>query len=397
MRRLDVLILAALCGGGCSFDESNQVAASDEPTVGTDARPGIDDAGADGSDADLGCQNFASHFDACSVNPTSGSIALNLPGTYLYNTDDATLTDPQGTLVGHQSMNVAALQGDIHVVVADAFLLGGESTLRAIGALPLAIGAFGDVRVAGVIDVGRGGAGARDDCQASNGGDGGNENGGGGGGGGGGYQGAGGVGGEGNGDGINQGSPGSAGVAASIPASPLGGCPGGDGGDGEDSGGRGGVGGGAIYLASATQIVIAGGIDAGGDGADGGDETGLGFADAGGGGGGSGGYVFLEAPSVTVSGVVAANGGGGGEGSGGASAGANGEAAALSTIPARGGAGSSGSGSDGGAGSASATLNGTDIVDSRNGGAGGGGGGAGFILIAPTQTVSGIFSPNPIL
>jgi hypothetical protein len=76
--------------------------------------------------------------------------------------------------------------------------------------------------------------------------------------------------------------------------------------------GSGGAGGGAIQISSliAVRVLGTGGINVGGGGGAGG----CGGPDHGGGGGGSGGTIFLEGPTVDVSGLLAANGGGGGEG-----------------------------------------------------------------------------------
>ena len=73
----------------------------------------------------------------------------------------------------------------------------------------------------------------------------------------------------------------------------------------------GGAGGGAIQISAADSIVVdaAGGINVGGGGGGAGCAIGPGPF---GGGGGSGGTIFLESPSIAVSGWLAANGGGGG-------------------------------------------------------------------------------------
>ena len=391
MRFRTVVLVALLHVSACAFDGSNQVASSDsgfgsEP----DAPTSGGDGGANQSDAgELGCQNFASLFNACAIEPTSGDLALTLSGTYTFNTDNGVLEDPAGDPVETQSAEVSALNGTIRVLMTNSFVLGRDSALRAEGDLPFAIGAFETLSIEGLLDVGRGGAGARSNCEEGNGSAGGDLRGGGA------FQGAGGNGGLGNGDGNTQGERGIGGTADNaLPASPLGGCPGGDGGEGEDDGGSGGDGGGAIYLSSGTQVVISGGIQAAGDGAQGGRESGGGFADAGGGGGGSGGYIFIEAPTVVISGAIAANGGGGGEGSGDGDQGNDGQPGSLNAIAASGGADGSPTGSDGGAGSFGAVLAGLSVDVAENGGAGGGGGGAGFIIIAADNAMlAGSISP----
>jgi hypothetical protein len=134
--------------------------------------------------------------------------------------------------------------------------------------------------------------------------------------------------------------------------------------------GRGGGGGGALQIISNTKIEIAGGINAGGCGG----KAGTGNSDSGG-GGGAGGAILLEAPSVIVTGILAANGGGGGGGGGGgATIGANGS---LGTMPAPAGAGNN-AGEQGGAGAATGQAAGSG---GNAGTPGGGGGGMGRIRI----------------
>lgn len=400
MKRLSILWGAILVASACTFDGSNQGSLSNDGGVSVDARDNDAstslDAGVVGIDGPLGCQNFATHFNACLIAEDSDDLILGDTGEYTYNTTDGILEDPSGSKIEHLSTLVSAAEGDIRVLVTGSFLLGGSARLRAEGRYPLAIGAYGELVVEGTIDVSQGGAGARDQCGTSNGADGGDENAGAGGGGGGGFQGAGGNGGMGNEDGNanNQGAIGLGGVAAGQPASPLGGCPGGDGGDGEDDGGNGGLGGGAIYLASGTQLLISGIVNAAGSGGEGGDERGGGFADAGGAGGGSGGHILLEAPALSIAGILAANGGGGGEGSGNGEQGNNGVEGGASSVAAFGGFGGSSTGSDGASGSVANQLNGGIVSVSEAGGAGGGGGGAGFIqVIGSNPSQSGIVSP----
>ncbi len=391
------VLVAMLLVSACAFDGSNSSTANDPGNTvdASDGDPSNTDAMSASQDAQPGCQNYATHFDACAIDPENDDeLNLNDPGQYTYNTDTGTLLDPSNNEVTHKNMLISASQGSIRVVVTNTFSLARDAVLRAEGSVPLAIGAFSTLAIGGVIDVSRGGAGARDLCGTSNGSNGGDEDGGGGGGGGGAFRGQGGDGGLGNGDGGNQGTVGPGGMAANIPTSPLGGCPGGAGGRGEDQGGNRGMGGGAITLAAGTQITISGGIQAGGAGGQGGREGGAGFADAGGGGGGSGGYIFLEAPALKISGIVAANGGSGGEGSGNGSQGNNGNSGVFGNVPAIGGTGGSPTGSDGANGSAADTLAGGTVMVSEDGGAGGGGGGAGFILFTSAdRDISGAISP----
>jgi hypothetical protein len=144
-----------------------------------------------------------------------------------------------------------------------------------------------------------------------------------------------------------------------------------------------GAGGGAVQLVAAGTLEIGstGVVDMGG---------------AGGGwlgnGGGSGGAILLEAPMVSVLGVLAVNGAGGGGGA--AAGGQDGASAAGSATPALGGAGGA-AGGMGGAGSGGAMLNGAPGMDGNP--AGGGGGGAGWIRIntmTGTASLTGTLSPS---
>jgi hypothetical protein len=151
--------------------------------------------------------------------------------------------------------------------------------------------------------------------------------------------------------------------------------------------GYGGGGGGAVQISSSVSITVttSGAINAAGGGGLGGCSMGSG------GGGGSGGTVFLEAPSLSVSGMLAANGGGGGtgddsEGLGNSYPGSDGK---LATSPAPGGSSSNGENNSGGAGAAG-TLGpdgGPAIVPAGSGSstvgapASGGGGGVGRIWL----------------
>jgi hypothetical protein len=150
------------------------------------------------------------------------------------------------------------------------------------------------------------------------------------------------------------------------------------GGNGDLSGGTGsqnGGGGGAIQLVAGKSILLGSGgyITAGGAG---GIFGGTNHQEAG--GGGSGGAILIEAPIVTIQGILAVNGGGGGQGSG--DSGADGR---PDDQPALGGQNSTTSGivSPGGDGSAAAVLNGTAGTRTAGAAAGGGGGGAGRIRI----------------
>jgi hypothetical protein len=195
-------------------------------------------------------------------------------------------------------------------------------------------------------------------------------------GGGGGYCGPGGA-------GINEGTAGAPGgtTYGNATITPLlGGSAGGTIGGG---GAVGGAGGGAIQIVSSVSISIGaeGVIAAGGGGAESGALS----------GGGAGGAILLEAPTVSVSGTLAANGGGGGSG------GAN---ALDSAQPATGGLDNS-SVVVGGSGSAGTTINGGNGIMNPQSSQGGGGGGAGRIRIntssgsASITTGVAVISPDP--
>lgn len=162
---------------------------------------------------------------------------------------------------------------------------------------------------------------------------------------------------------------------------------GGGAGSGGGNFGRGGGGGGALQIISNDRVVVvaAGGINAGGCGG----KAGTGNADSGG-GGGAGGTILVEAPIVTVGGVLAVNGGGGGGGGGGnAKPGANGT---LSRTPAAGGDpdGNMEQGGPGAAGGAAAGPGGNGTNP------GGGGGAIGRIRIN-TRGGSGVDITNATL
>jgi hypothetical protein len=136
-------------------------------------------------------------------------------------------------------------------------------------------------------------------------------------------------------------------------------------------------GGGAVQLVAGTSIQIAAGAFVSAPGS-GGMQGGL-AADQEAAGAGSGGAILIEAPIVTVAGVLATNGGGGGGGAGGAAnGGQSGEPGHDSDAnPASGGSG-------GGAGGAGDQAGGGSAMASASFTAPGGGGGAGRIRINTT-------------
>ena len=151
---------------------------------------------------------------------------------------------------------------------------------------------------------------------------------------------------------------------------------------------RGGSGGGAIHLASRTEIRFDGAaaIDASGGG-------GGAYPRIGGGGGGAGGIVLLEAPQVILNGptvVISTKGGGGGGGSG-ATAGTAGSDGGTSATAATGG--TSSVQAPGGAGGTNVPPQpGAVYQATMYGGSGGGGGSAG--MTAAFTTVGAIAPQN---
>lgn len=277
----------------------------------------------------------------------------------------------------------------VRVLIVEGFTFP-SGTLRVTGQHPLLVVSWGDVVINGTIDASsnaadvldpnKRGAGANSSvCPALTPGL--TNNNGGSGGGGGGFGGAGSRGG--NGADV-AGQPGGSVIAAPMLA---GGCAGANGGlrvAGNDEN-QGGAGGGAVYFASRTAITGTGTIDVGGAGGQGArnDDDQNGNDDrGGGGGGGSGGFIGLEAPTISFSGVLAANGGGGGAGcdEGNGNNGADGGLTqALGAAN-----GDQAGGSDGGNGGFN-TSAATDAenFDGSAGGGGGGGGGVGHIVRKP--------------
>jgi hypothetical protein len=412
--RLALLVAWVCCSASCTFDGTGIAGPTDVPDGGAsfdldwvepdsatvDSRQPADtaptrDRGEDSADAapisDQGradtrpgrCEQWRPrHFDPCDFLQ-SGAIVLEAPGAYIYDTDQGTLSSPEGKPIDHARHFVFATgKPTQRMVFADRITIEAGATLRVIGALPLLLAAYETIVVHGKLDagssVGAGGAGADPpppSCGAHAATPGSSSDAGGGGGGGGGFAGRGGDGGAGGSSG--QGPGGAGGPAVAPDDTVQGGCPGAAGGPGDDGQAAGGIGGGAVQLSAGNRITISGTIHAGGQGGRGAGE------DGGGGGGGSGGYIGVEAPTVELSpsAVLAANGGGGGCGANDDS-GAAGNDGHPAAEAAPGGQGCSGGA--GGAGSSRATLEGTSGGDSSDG-AGGGGGGAGVIFIWASQ------------
>jgi len=415
-------LVAVTLAAACRFDESGTDwrdgagaidarepadARTPDDVTRPDATPQIDGPAADAAippaDAaisDAGCADGWSpvHFDPCGVVAAAGALDLALSGTYVYDTDDRTLTDPYGTAISHASQLLDQPTGPDATLVSVTSLTVHEGvTLRVVGARPLIVAAFGSINVAGVIDVGSGlrgqGAGGNAACGAHSPTPGTDAAAGGGGGGGGGFGSWGGRGGAGGAGG--QGAGGTGGEALAAPPTVVrGGCAGASGGDGDfpETGGAPGASGGAIQLSARDSIHVSGIIHAGGAGAGGGS------SDGGGGGAGSGGYIGLDATPVTLAepAILAANGGGGGGGddeNGGAD---TGDDATASAVPAAGG--SDGTGGNGGAGAAGNDAAGEGGADAD--GAGGGGGGVGFVLVfgnPPNRIGEPTVSPSAIV
>jgi hypothetical protein len=298
------------------------------------------------------------------------------------NTDsDARCEDPVGS------------PGNCCVIAATSITIQKNATLQATGSKPLVLVATDAIQTmaGGTIDVrsrrgAAAGAGAdpmvgcTTDAAPST------SNGSGGGGAGGSFAGVGGTGGFANGNGDTGGVPGR---AAGLVTTLRGGCRGQAGaGAGMLVGGHGG---GAVFLIAANAITVAGSILAGGEGGDGGTPN------AGGSGGGAGGMIGFDAPSITLTGMLAANGGGGGEGGGSVNPGMSG-ADSTTTAAAPGGINATtngGGGGDGAAGEmAGAGVDGQGgILAPSTGGGGGGGGGAGVIAVPVMANLGGAISP----
>jgi hypothetical protein len=174
---------------------------------------------------------------------------------------------------------------------------------------------------------------------------------------------------------------------------------GGSGGGGASTGGcdftSPGAGGGALQLYARDSVSVGtmGVINAGGGGGSGGKSCSLQYLA--GTGGGSGGAIFVQAPTITNAGTIAANGGGGG---GGASASDGGPGQDGTATTARATGGTSGGDSYGAIGGRGAARVGDASVGENGpsslGNGGGGGGGGGRIVFAYQLTLTeGTTSP----
>jgi hypothetical protein len=158
----------------------------------------------------------------------------------------------------------------------------------------------------------------------------------------------------------------------------------------------GGAGGGALQLSALELISIEGNVLAGGGGGQGGRGGGAcSGEDGAGSGGGAGGAIYLDSPSITNTGLIAAMGGGGGGGGSTTADGLDG-ADARGAMPSIGGVGT-GKGTSGGVG---ATINGAiagitgtcDVQQAFN--TGGGGGSHGRIVFRGTADPVGTVRPT---
>lgn len=295
-----------------------------------------------------------SNVDIGALDPATAPDVLLDCGTVTIDTTTLSASGWCGGPAPALSVQAQPSGPELLVVSMKSLVVAAGTTLRATGARPLALAVFGDVDVAGSIDVGAsgatGGAGNHWDCFSSLGVNGtGTSTLGGGGGGGGAFRASGGRGGNGT-----TGQGGIGGVArGSDLLSPL--IPGCNGGWGGGCGASPGGGGGALQIAATGRLDVTGSVlSRGGDGVDG-----CG-SDGGASGGGSGGGILLEAHQVFISGgSLLASGGSGGRG-------ANGGVGGLGSV--------SGAGQDG-------------TSHATNGG-GGGGGSAGRIRIVAAQSCS---------
>ncbi len=398
------LLITLACGNGCSDDGVG-------PDASFDASSRVDAA----PDADLGPDAYAActdwtdaptYFNPCAIPPPGASLALDAPGTYVYDTSDGSLVDPSGESIFHTNHVLSDEDGEIMLVSTRRVEIAAGTTLRAVGSRPLILVAWGPIVVDGTIDVSstRAGPGAGASpanlCENSAGGMGIQYDEGGGGGAGGGFNGQGGQGGRGGETVGGLGLGGNAGLGLSLPDRVRGGCRGGRGGAGDrgDGSGGGGPGGGAIQLTALTSITVDGVIHAGGGGGGGADADIGGVGQSrrgGGGGGGSGGLIGLQSAMISIgAGAVLASNGGGGGGGGSEEGAEDGGDGAVNAVNAAGGAPDLSSGAGGQGGAYGDAYGGEGGSGFRGGG--GGGGSVGYILIdSPAADIDGnaVISP----
>ncbi len=384
------------CPSGLSCDESQHLC----------RLPGMTDSCGGGS-ADAGIDVNTTCWNG--VTPTNFAPCdpgFPMPLSNVTFINGEAIDTGQGTLV---STGTAApgqsytLTGDVWLIHVTSWTIPAGNTFNIIGGKPLLVVSDGDVVIDGTISVLPSGFGTGMTCGLV---DGGTSAFSGAGGAGGGFGDRGGDGGT-NGDADTPGPPGGA-MQGTPTLDPLGlGCPGGRGGEGGDPphAGTGGLGGGAVEIASATKIMISGGIVAGGAGGGAGGAsiagangcTGTVACAGGGGGGGAGGAILVEAPTIdeVATGKLCAAGGGGGEG-GDSSMAVNAAAGSPGGCTAGAAGTGPGMGGDGGNGSiavaAAAGSQGLE-VGSPSGGGGGGGGPGRIRVHATTKTLAGTTAP----
>jgi hypothetical protein len=344
----------------------------------------------DGSaDAPCAWNSAPSNFDPSAAEFPMPTPRLSLGGgPWVYNTDNGTLTSPNGssTVPAPASLTIAQPGGPTaRILVVAQFGVPAGGGLLVTGSMPLIVAA-NTIEIDGLVNdlaVGSAsGPGANLSCQPPPGMS--SPTIGGGGGGGGGFGTAGAAGAAGDDGGGSGGSAGSAtGNADLTPI--VGGCPGAPGGSSAAaSGGAGGGGGGALQLSACESVTINGTIDLAGGGGQTGDLR------SGGGGGGAGGGLLVESSTIAVeaSAKLCANGGAGGNGgalTGSSNNGGDGTCSATTgatTVVSSSGAGNGG----GGAFSTNAAIAGSSGTGERGGGAGGGG--VGRIHFHGTATVA---------
>ncbi|HEU0114710.1 MAG TPA: hypothetical protein VFQ80_08535 [Thermomicrobiales bacterium] len=363
------------CPSGQRYGDSSG-ASSGQCVGGAGGEAGVD--GEPGVDAQL-C--FGGALTVClTMAPT---MPLTLPPTV--NTD----TDCQQVVDQTNGLALCVLAGS--VVTVDMTRASGSRPLVVIAATALTINNALDVSS----NAGTTGAAANStDCAATNAMNGDDDQGGGGGGAGASFATSGASGGHGddNNNGLPVGqAPGGNSNAMQTPSAVRGGCRGGNGGSAGLGGGSGGDGGGAMYLIAGHNIAINGGAFASGSGGAAGPSCG------GGGGGGTGGLIGLDAPTIDISGEVAANGGAGGGGGGTSNAGQRGGDGTTTAYDQKATGGSAGTtgGGPGGDGTTLGTLNGEAGTKGDCGG-GGGGGGVGYVWVHGTVNGNRI-SPTPTM
>jgi hypothetical protein len=341
----------------------------------------IDDAGVDGlggpaPDASLCFDGFT---------PICLAALPTAPRTY---TDPSTLLDTSGAECAATTMATA----DVCVIAATTIEVRAGAVLRATGPRPLVLLATTAITITGALDVashrtGTNGAAANaSDCKmgtppttagtpniA----------------GGGGYGGTFGTRGGNGGDSQDRGRGGGAPAVGDPPTKLRGGCAGSAGAMGTAAGqGSGGAGGGAVEL-NAPSITVAGLLNASGAGGVNGSGS-----DSGAGGGGAGGMIVFDTPTLVVTGAVFAQGGAGGGGAGGSGAGMPGldpTTIGTAATPGDGFHGGGGTGGMGGVGAIGGEAGPGNLGNLIGGG--GGGGGTGFTKGPATMTGTGTVVP----